>query len=267
VNEEYWQRMLNLYGKNYKRNISILLDFLKLNRGYVFEDPIDEMIIILCSGGMDSTILIDLVIKNWNSKVIIIYFKRDAKNEKWEEKAVDYFYDFYKRRYPSKVIELLKLKVQIPLRINKGYFDRNRQKILGLPMRNSTMWNNAVTQAVFLSGKYKTTIRTILVGSVKDDRDNPESGPLSLLSQTINTCICTAIWNWQIHSPFLDDSFKQGGFSKLDLIRYAVDNKIPIEKTRSCFGAAEDPCGKCLACENRIKAFKNYRNLTQNKNT
>jgi len=258
LNEEYWQKMLNLYGKYYKRNVEFLQNFLKLNRGYIFERALDETIIILCSGGMDSTILIDLVIKNWNSNVIIIYFKRGSKNEKWEEKSVDYFYKFYEKKYPENMVELLKLPVQIPLRINKEYLDRNRQKILGLPMRNSTMWNNAVTQAVYLSGKFKTTIRTILVGSVIDDRDNPESGPLSLLSQTINTCICTAIWNWQIHSPLLDDTIKKGGFSKLDLIKYARKNGIPIEKTRSCFGKTENPCGKCLACENRINAFKDY---------
>lgn len=251
--------MLNLYGKSYNKNMELLQDFLKLNRGYIFEKPLDEMVIILCSGGMDSTILIDLVIKNWNSKVIIIYFERDSKNEKWEDEAVDYFYEFYQKRYPKNIVGLLKLKVQIPLRINKEYLDRTRQKILGLPMRNSTMWNNAIAQAVYLSGKYKTTIRTILVGSVKDDRDNPESGPLALLSQTVNTCICTAIWNWQIHSPLLDDSFKKGGFTKLDLIKYARDNGIQIEKTRSCFEKTEIPCGTCLACENRIKAFTDYK--------
>ena len=255
--------MLNLYGKSYNKNMELLQDFLKLNRGYIFEKPIDEIVIVLCSGGMDSTILIDLVIKNWNSKVIIIYFKRDAKNEKWEERAVDFFYEFYKKRYPKNIVDLLKLRVQIPLRINKEYLDRTRQKILGLPMRNSTMWNNAIAQAVYLSGKYNTTIRTILIGSVKDDRDNPESGPLSLLSQTINTCICTAIWNWQIYSPLLDDSFKKGGFSKLDLIKYAQENDIRIEKTRSCFEKTEIPCGKCLACENRLNAFNEYRKLLE----
>ncbi|NVM01557.1 MAG: 7-cyano-7-deazaguanine synthase [Candidatus Helarchaeota archaeon] len=263
MDEEYWRKMLNLYGKSYNKNMELLQDFLKLNRGYIFEKPIDEMVIVLCSGGMDSTILIDLVIKNWNSKVIIIYFKRDAKNEKWEERAVDFFYEFYKKRYPKNIVDLLKLRVQIPLRINKEYLDRTRQKILGLPMRNSTMWNNAIAQAVYLSGKYNTTIRTILIGSVKDDRDNPESGPLSLLSQTINTCICTAIWNWQIYSPLLDDSFKKGGFSKLDLIKYAQENDIRIEKTRSCFEKTEIPCRKCLACENRLIAFNEYRKLLE----
>lgn len=258
MDENYWRKFLDLYGKYYKRNIELLQKFLILNRGYIFEKPYEEVVMVLCSGGMDSTTLVDLVIKSWNSKVIMTYFKRDSKNEKWEEMAVEYFYDFYKNKYPDNILELLKIEVQIPLRQNKEYFDRNRQKILGLPMRNSTMWNNAIAQAVYLNGKYKTTIRTILVGSVKEDRDNPESGPLSLLSQTINACICTAIWNWQIHSPLIDDSIRAGGFSKKDLIEYAYQNEIPIEKTRSCFENTEIPCGVCLACKNRIEAFEEY---------
>lgn len=256
MDEEYWRRMLELNGKSYQRNRELLKDFLIKNRGYLFEKPIDEIVIVLFSGGMDSATLINLIIKTWNVKVILLFFRRDAKNEKWEERAVDYFYEFYKGRYPEHVLELLKLDVQIPSRINKEYLDRSRQKVLGLPMRNATMWDNAITQAVYLSGKYKTTIRTILVGSVNDDLDSPESGPLSPLSQTVHACVCTGIWSWQIHPPLVDDSLRKGGFSKRDLIIYARKSNIPIEKTRSCFENTEEPCGECLACENRLSAFE-----------
>ena len=99
TDEEYWKRLLNYSGKNYQANIEELKRLLIKNRGYVYEKPLDETVIILFSGGMDSTILIDLVIKKWNCNVILLYFLRDAKNEKWENEAVDYFYDFFKKRY------------------------------------------------------------------------------------------------------------------------------------------------------------------------
>jgi 7-cyano-7-deazaguanine synthase len=229
---------------------------LKEARGYVFEKPLGESIIILFSGGMDSTTLIDMVIKEWNSRVVLLYYRRDSRNQKWEEKAVDYFYEFYKSRYPQNIAELLKLEIQIPSRVNKQYLDETRKKIMGLPMRNATMWCNAVTQAVYLSGKYKETIRTILAGSVNEDTNSPESGYLSILSQSLHTCICLGIWNFQFNAPLMDDSFRPGGFSKADLVRYAKENGIPIEKSRSCFENTEEPCGKCLACQNRIAAFE-----------
>ncbi|MFW9995501.1 MAG: 7-cyano-7-deazaguanine synthase [Candidatus Odinarchaeota archaeon] len=253
---QYWQKILDYNGKYYQRNMNQLKEFLVLNRGYVFEPPRGETVIIMFSGGMDSTSLIDLVVKHWDCRVILLHFKRNSRNQQWEEIAVDYFSEFYGEKYPENILELIKLEVEIPLRVNKQYLDQNRKKILGLPMRNATMWNHAITQAVYLSGKYQTTIRTILAGSVIDDLDNPESGPLSLLSQTISACICTAVWNWQIHSPMVDDSFQFGGISKADLVKYALDNSIPLERTRSCFDKTEEPCGECLACANRMKAFE-----------
>jgi len=259
ADEKYWKRQLNYHGKNYQTNLEAIKQILIKNRGYVYEVPHEEIVIILFSGGMDSAILIDLVIKKWKCKVILIHFLRDAKNEKWENEAVDFFHDFYKKKYPENILELIKLKIQIPSRVNKEYMNRVRQKILGLPMRNSTMWNNAIMQAVYLTSKYDATIRTILAGSVIDDLDNPESGPLSLLSQTLHSCLCTATWNLQIWSPLTDDSLKEGGFSKYDLIEHAKKESIPIEKSRSCFGNKEDPCNECLACVNRNIAFQEFK--------
>nr|MDO8079226.1 7-cyano-7-deazaguanine synthase [Candidatus Freyarchaeota archaeon] len=270
--EDYWFKMLKLNAVGYDQRINQIKQILNEKRGYVFEKPLGEYVIILFSGGMDSTTLTDMVIKEWNSKVILLYFRRDSRNQKWEEKAVDYFHEFYKSRYPQNIVKLVKLEIQIPSRVNKQYLDETRKKIMGLPMRNATMWCNAVTQAVYLSGKYEETIRTILVGSVNEDTHSPESGHLSVLSQSLHTCICLGIWNYQFNAPLMDDSFRPRGFSKSDLVRYARENGIPIEKSRSCFEATEEPCGKCLACQNRIAAFEaanqkepNYPHETEKK--
>ena len=54
--------MLALNGKLYWANVKKIQDILILNRGYIKETPKDEYVLLLCSGGMDSTILIDMVI-------------------------------------------------------------------------------------------------------------------------------------------------------------------------------------------------------------
>ncbi|MBD3253704.1 MAG: hypothetical protein GF383_01350 [Candidatus Lokiarchaeota archaeon] len=257
MGKDYWKRMLLRGGENYSQNLELIKSILKENRGYVIEAPIDEYIILLFSGGMDSTILIDIIIRTWNCKVILLYFKRNSRNQKWEEKAVDFFFNFYKERYPLNLIELIKLDIEVPLRINKEFLDRSRQKIMGLPLRNSVMWNNTFAQTVYLSGKYDCTIRTVIVGSVKEDGTSPESGILAIMSQTLHTCIALGLWFYQLLAPFIDNSLKKV-WSKKDLFAYARNNRIPVEKTRSCFCGDKDPCSECLACQNREKALSEF---------
>ena len=80
MDEEYWRRMLSQGSKLYGENVNSVTEILLQNRGWIFEIPQDEHVILLCSGGMDSAVLIDLIIRKWNCKVIILYFERNAKN-------------------------------------------------------------------------------------------------------------------------------------------------------------------------------------------
>ena len=267
MSEQYWRRLLEQNGKLYRQNVNSIKLILNENRGFVAEIPTNEYVLLLFSGGMDSTILVDLIVRKWNCKIILLYFRRNARNQIFEEESVEFFFDFYKNRFPNNVLELQKLEIEIPSRVNKEYLDRARQNILGLPLRNSTMWDNAFAQAVFLSGKYKTTIRTIVVGSVKEDETSPESGILSILAFNLHVCISMGVWHYQLLAPFIDGTMEKS-YRKLDLLQYAKQFQIPIEKTRSCFGNTKESCNACLACENRNKAYKEFIllvNLKENK--
>lgn len=258
MGENYWRRKLEQFGISYGQNVEAIKNLLMNNRGYAFEVPKEELVILLFSGGMDSTILIEVIIKSWNCKLILLYFRRNSKNQEWEEKSVDHFYSFYKERFPEHVLELLKLEIEIPTRTNKEYLDRNRQKVMGLPLRNATMWNIAFTQAVYLGRKYEKNIRTILTGSVEEDLSSPESGILSILTQNLHACCALNIWNYQLLAPFIDGTLGKV-WDKIALLVYADQNDIPIQKTRSCFGAAKEPCNECLACKNRNKALDSFK--------
>lgn len=253
--EARWRRVLELNGRDYQARVEAIKRLLVEHRGYVFEPPRGEPVIVLLSGGMDSCTLVDLVVREWDCTVIPVHFARDARNGRWEIEAVEFFGEFYKARYPDRVLDVVTLHVQVPLRTNKEHMDPDRKRVMGLPMRNATMWANSVAQAVYLSGKLGETIRTILVGSVRDDADNPESGYLSVLSQSLHACICTGTWNLQFGAPLVDDSLRPGGFTKRDLVIHCKDRGIPIERSRSCFGGDREPCGTCLACQHRERAF------------
>jgi 7-cyano-7-deazaguanine synthase in queuosine biosynthesis len=255
--ESTWDRISAQNERNYDKNCAIIQGCLKNNRGFVIESPEEELVMILYSGGLNSTVLIEWVLQNWNCKLILLYIRRDTKNQQWEEQAVDYFYQFYKERYPSRIIDCMKINVQIPLQMNKEYLDRSREKVLGIPFCNVSMWNTALVQMIYLSGKYRTTIRTLLIGNGSEDERRLDVGSLSLLSTCMNVCITTGVWIYQILAPFMDDSF-QITMNKSAIVKYGLLNEIPLEKTRSCATNEENPCNDCDACNKRNEAFTNY---------
>jgi len=48
-------------------------------------------------------------------------------------------------------------------------------------------------------------------------------------------------------------------FSKTDVLRLAVNLKVPLELTWSCYEDVELPCGKCRGCRTRLYAFNRLR--------
>jgi 7-cyano-7-deazaguanine synthase len=44
-------------------------------------------------------------------------------------------------------------------------------------------------------------------------------------------------------------------FSKTDVLRLAINLKVPLELTWSCYEDVELPCGKCRGCRTRLDAF------------
>jgi len=247
----YFEQNIKIGHQNEHKVFNLLQDI----KGK-YEIPYQEYVILLFSGGMDSTCLFDLIIQQWGCKVIPLYFVRNAKNEQWERESITYFYNLYKEKYPDHVMDLELINIEIPSRQNKDYLDRDRQEIMGLPLRNHIMWSNAFTQAVYLSGKYNHTIRTVISGSVKDDGDNPESGLFSILTYNLSMCASLGIWSYQLMAPLIDGTLSKI-YTKKDLVQYAKENTIPLDKSRSCFSSKEEPCNICTACLNKNNAFFN----------
>lgn len=240
----------------YGENVRSLEKMLKHERGCAARKPYDEDVVVLCSGGLDSSVMIDMVIREYSAKVHPLFIKRGARAERHEEAAFDFFMQFYGERFPRNVFKSSKLVVPVPPPEFKEYFPKELSQTIGLPLRNSTLENFAVMYAVALNGKYGLNIRTVLTGSVGDDSTEPELGLLSLRSQTVNTCIQMGDWEWQITSPLIDPVLQQNPVYKGDLIVYAREHEIPLDKTRSCFSDVVVADGTCGACQKRLKAFE-----------
>lgn len=239
--------------ENYTDNLKNIERILMNERGYVSRRPENEPVVVLCSGGLDSSTMLHKIIEDYNCAVYPVFFKRGARAEKHEEEAFDFFMGFYSKRFPGNIKEPYKMQFQIPPEDLKDNLPKNLALTQGHPLRNSTMQNLAVMYAVSLDKK--NHIRTILSASVGEDGKEPEQGLLSLRSQTLSTCIQLADWNWQITSPLTDPYLTEATIYKTDLIEYALRKFIPLEKTRTCFSADEIADGTCFACKKRLEAF------------
>lgn len=238
--------------RHYDQNTQSIDDVLLAERGYVTRPPIGEEVVMLCSGGLDSSILVQWAIDAYDVRAHLLFIRRGARAEAHEENAFDFFTAFYRERFPGKIVTAMKISCTIPPHEIKQHLPKELADTIGHPLRNATLQNIAVMYAVS-RGDHVTTVFT---GSVGEDNTEPELGLLSLRSQTLNTCIQLADWRWQITSPFTDTALCDEPVYKVDLIRYAHDNNIPIEKTRTCFGTDEQADGTCFACRKRADAFR-----------
>jgi 7-cyano-7-deazaguanine synthase in queuosine biosynthesis len=228
---------------------------LRRERSYVFEVPYGEDVVALVSGGLDSCVMVDLVIDEWKCRVHALHVRRRARAERWEERAFDEFCALYRDRHAGRFAAPLKLDLEIPPLALKPHFTEERQRAVGHPMRNATLQNLAVMAAVALNQRDGLSIRTVFSGSVADDLHGPELGLLGLRAQTLSTCAHLGEWTWQVTSPMTDPFARPRPLDKRDLILRARRRDLPVERTRSCFAASEQPDGTCTGCEKRRKAF------------
>ena len=239
--------------QDYGKNLKTIEELLQSQRGYVTKVP--ENAIVLCSGGLDSVVMISKLIEDQKTVVYPLFIRRGARAQKFEEKSFDFFMGFYKKRFPDNMKEGFKIDFYIPPRELKQNFPEAMALSIGHPLRNSTIQNLAVMYAVSLQNK-GIEAKTIFSGSVAEDNTEPELGILSLRAQTLNTCVQLGDWDWQITSPLTDPYLTDIPLSKSDLIQYANTKFIPLEKTRTCFSNEMVADGTCLACKKRLDAFK-----------
>lgn len=240
--------------KNYYGNLMMIEGLLQTQREYVSREPSQEDIVALCSGGLDSVVMINKLIEDWNVQVHPLFIRRGARAEKHEEKAFDFFVDFYTKRFPDNMKESFKLDYHIPPEELKQTFPMAMALSVGHPLRNSTMQNLAVMYAISLQTK-GIDAKSIFSASTMDDNTEPEQGLLSLRAQTLSTCIQLGDWKWNITSPLTDPYLTEKPLSKADLIQYAHQKFIPLEKTRTCFSDKTIADGTCIGCQKRLRAF------------
>lgn len=172
--------------------------------------------IILLSGGIDSAVILEMLLKQGRLCIPLFIDYGQASRQKEKEAAHN-----VSKHYG------LKLKT-ITVNLNKGFKDG---EVLG---RNLFLITTALIDSTdetsiaigIHSGTSYYDCSPKFISSTKEILSNYTSGTVGLLSPLIN-------------------------WSKSEILTYAISNNVPIEKTYSCEQGEQEACGRCLSCKDR----------------
>ena len=248
---------------------------LKAKRGYSFRiPPKNTPVVLIVSGGMDSIMLWFYLLAIYKLHVYPIHFT-GPHSVLGEQLSVNFFYSYFKKRFPDQVkpVEL------VPLQFNLSFSKKKNKKIMeynpsllinNLFVNTKTdnkrvmLVNYPIRSASYALAAYEYGLKlqtqgiithTIFTGIVPDDGYTTRESTLTVL-RALNVYFCSLLgdWKWQISAPIE----KKSGFyyTKTDTLRMAAQKQIPIEKTWSCGAYYIRQCGLCSACKRRQLAFK-----------
>jgi len=200
---------------------------------------LDEKIVVLWSGGLDSTCLIKIILNDHKGEVFPIFLKHGQRNVDSEFEAVEYYSSIFKKEYKDRFHTPFIATSDIPA---KEFKEKNYDSRIYL--RNSDMINNAIR---FAAGN---DINTIVLATFSYDMGDGKQEFFEIKEK--ETKIATD-YRVRIFSPFFDNSFPCN--TKTGLIDYSKKLGFDFSHTRSCYESSESPCEKCPACKNRNSAL------------
>lgn len=129
--------------------------------------------------------------------------------------------------------------VEVP----EGHYAEESMKLTVVPNRNMIMISIAVGWAISMkaSGVY-------YANHAGDHTIYPDC------REEFVAALAGAVMLADWHQVGLFSPYSQ--ISKADIVTRGADMKVPYEKTYSCYKGAEKHCGKCGTCTERIEAFK-----------
>ncbi|HSQ97701.1 MAG TPA: 7-cyano-7-deazaguanine synthase [Rickettsiales bacterium] len=254
-------------------------NLLKNKRGYISKISEPKIAVMLFSGGIDSIITTARMIEDFGFEIFPLYFRRKKINI-GEEKSIEFFNDYYLKRYknlfhklnivdldspPSQWLDNLQAYKEKSKKIDFEPFENVMR--YGYPLRDNIFNCFAVQYAVAMSYRHNKVIKTIFNGLI--DSDNYLHGNiLSMRTNTIMTCQSMDDWEWQIISPNIDLEFNNNFlFNKKDEILWSIKHNIPLEYSISCWHPVLDKnnnllcCGCCDGCLGRKEIYESM-NLT-----
>lgn len=236
--------------------------FLK-RRAFIVRMPkLGDAVVACASGGMDTITNLAILMEEFKLEVYPFFINRNQSNYKWEKKSVDFFNDFFKKKYPGLYHDYLEIELPSPPKAYKtnlrGIKNSNDNFFLrssvAYPARNPIIALTGMEYAYSLQNK-KIFPKTVFAAHMADDPVF-HSALTAIRIDNLLMCQITADYNWQFISLPIEKEFGNY-YGKEIFVKWAYEHKIPLEKTRSCYEKEEHHCGVCdPACVNRKAAFE-----------
>lgn len=192
-------------------------------------------IVCLLSGGIDSVTLLFRLKKNEHD-VIPLFINYGQKSAQKEYEAAN---------TACKIlgIQLHTIDVSGLASIPSGLTDKEQSHIENplFPARNMILLSIATAFAVSKS------IQVIAIGIVGDTHFPDQTN--EFLNAAESALYFSTDKNIKILAPLVK-------LNKLEVVRLAKENAIPLDFTYSCYLGSEKPCNECLSCKDRMMAFK-----------
>ena len=276
--EQFLTNLKNRPFENLK-NIEVVESFFKKSRGHIFKMPRPGTpVVLLVSGGLDSIITWGILLEKYRLRVYPLFIFRDAKRSLKEEEAVEFFVDYYSKKYPGLVSPLMKFStllsppeiVSALKDVNNYYHPKRLLEMLDKENRTFSNLPNFYPQRIlpflhifyclvyidYLYDHYLEKVNTIFTGVMTGDGTVvPSQSFTSLRNALLSACSVTDNYEIQYCSLAME---KELGFwfEKKDFIKIGYNMGLPLEKTWSCYAAGKYQCGdKCLTCQSRRLEF------------
>jgi 7-cyano-7-deazaguanine synthase len=209
--------------------------------------------VVLFSGGLDSTVLLYKVAKEYGWKdVEALSFDYGQKHSVELEKASDII-EAVSGNWECIQIVVENGEYVLPgssqteagIKVPKGHYADESMKATFVPNRNMIMLSIAAGRAIGLGAK-----EVFYAAHAGDHAIYPDCRPEFLYQ--INRCV--QIGNYPgvfegIQAPFI-------GKTKADIVMLGTELGVPFEMTWSCYEGREIHCGECGTCVERKEAFE-----------
>lgn len=201
-------------------------------------------VVVVWSGGLDSTGLIFLLLEKYHCKVHPLFVRRDQSNSKYENQSVNHYTKFFSNKYNRLFFQPIKISVKIPAKEFRGFSKEAQYAI-----RNSDIINQGVRLAIQLG------INIVLIATFKPE-DQYNDGSIDFLKcKTNEVRIGTNKKDFLVVSPFFYRPFPN---KKSQLVKICHKLGLDLSKTRSCYKDSPEHCGmqNCSACGGRKTAYR-----------
>ncbi len=214
-------------------------------------------VMVLSSGGVDSTTALAMAVDKYGSKNVIAlsisYGQKHSKEIQAADKTAEYYGTEHIKMDISSVFDYsnCSLLAHSDMAIPKESYGEQIKKTGGAPVSTYVPFRNGLFLSVAASIALSKGCSQIYYGAHADDSAGnayPDCSPV------FNDAMNKAIYEGSgrqltVKAPFVN-------MNKAQVVGIGLKLGVPYELTWSCYEGQDRPCGVCGTCIDRISAFK-----------